>query len=253
MKQMEGLEKKLNQEKSPSPKRGKKEVGRSVTGEEEEKSGGSPKRGKGGRSVTPEREEEKSEEREKEKSEEREKSNTGTKCPPLSVKPKTPNRSKVVPRLTDPELSPFFPKDPIQRSSIVSPNKPVIKSPIAASKNQNKNQNQNKNIRSLQLNRERFGSIFSDGRDGRSPKGSVETTTLSGDDDDTATDNDELLSESSNSRINCFNIDSMPGARLLSKSEKKMCENLRLTPSFYINVKGMIIKVRIRFKRLIHT
>lgn len=209
MKQMEGLEKKLlKKERSPSPKRVK--VGSGATNEREEKS-------------------------------------SGTVAPSPSMKAKTPNRSKVVPRLTDPELSPLFSKDPIQISSIVSPNKVPMKSPIAAS------QNQNKNIRSLPLNRERFGSIFSDGRDGRSPKGSVETTTLSGDDDDTATDNDELLSESSNSRISCFNIDSMPGARLLSKSEKKMCENLRLTPSFYINVKGMIIKVRIGFEILIHT
>ena len=184
MKQMEGLEKRL--ERSPSPKRIKV-----ATTEQEE----------------------------------------NTKKQPTSPI-KNPNKSKVVPKLTDPELSPLFQKE-VQRSAAAPPNrssKPLIKSPLSTNKS-----------RSMAMNRERI--IFSDGRDGRSPKGSVETTTLSGDDDDTATDNDELMSESSNSRINFFNIDSMPAARLLSKSEKKMCENLRLTPSFYINVKGMIIKV----------
>lgn len=192
MKQMEGLEKRL--ERSPSPKRIKVE-----------------------------------------KAEPQEQASP-TKQLPSAKMCKTPVRAKAsVPKLTEPELSPIFQKE-IQRSSVTSQSnrscKSLIKPPVAASKN-----------RSVALNRERINSIFSDGRDGRSPKGSVETTTLSGDDDDTATDNDELMSESSHSRINCFNIDSMPAARLLSKSEKKMCENLRLTPSYYINVKGMIIKV----------
>lgn len=190
MKQMEGLEKRLD--RSPSPKRAK------VTPSEQEETGSS-------------------------------------KQPNSSNKIKTPNKPTIAPRLTDPELSPL-PQKEIQKSSVTPPpnrsSKPLMKLPVVATKN-----------RSMALNRDRINSIFSDGRDGRSPKGSVETTTLSGDDDDTATDNDELMSEGSNSRINCFNIDSMPAARLLSKSEKKMCENLRLTPSYYINVKGMIIKV----------
>lgn len=40
-----------------------------------------------------------------------------------------------------------------------------------------------------------------------------------------------------------FDINSMPSARLLSDQEKRLCTSLRLTPSQYISIKGLMIKV----------
>lgn len=40
-----------------------------------------------------------------------------------------------------------------------------------------------------------------------------------------------------------FDINSMPSARLLSDQEKRICTTLRLTPSQYIAIKGLMIKV----------
>lgn len=40
-----------------------------------------------------------------------------------------------------------------------------------------------------------------------------------------------------------FDVNSMPSARLLSEQEKHLCSTLRLTPSQYISIKGLMIRV----------
>jgi len=39
-----------------------------------------------------------------------------------------------------------------------------------------------------------------------------------------------------------FDVNSMPSARLLSDQEKRLCSTLRLTPSQYISIKGLMIR-----------
>lgn len=56
----------------------------------------------------------------------------------------------------------------------------------------------------------------------------------------------ELSGEMSSIQAKClkeFDINSMPSARLLSDQEKRICTTLRLTPSQYIAIKGLMIKV----------
>lgn len=65
-------------------------------------------------------------------------------------------------------------------------------------------------------------------------------------DDSTSLDPDDESHQltNSNGSIHCFDISSMPAARLLSPGEKKLCISLRMTPSQYISIKGLMIKVR---------
>ena len=58
--------------------------------------------------------------------------------------------------------------------------------------------------------------------------------------DDESTDNIGPLR-----RLDFLDISSMPAARLLSPGEKKLCSSIRLTPSQYISLKGLMIKVRV--------
>jgi hypothetical protein len=44
-------------------------------------------------------------------------------------------------------------------------------------------------------------------------------------------------------KLNEFDVNSFPSARLLSQQEKRLCSNLRLTPSHYISIKGLMMKV----------
>ena len=56
----------------------------------------------------------------------------------------------------------------------------------------------------------------------------------------------ESAAEVSSLQAKClkeFDINSMPSARLLSEKEKRICTSLRLTPSQYIAIKGLMIKV----------
>lgn len=56
----------------------------------------------------------------------------------------------------------------------------------------------------------------------------------------------ESAADTSSLQAKClkeFDINSMPSARLLSEKEKRICTSLRLTPSQYIAIKGLMIKV----------
>lgn len=45
-----------------------------------------------------------------------------------------------------------------------------------------------------------------------------------------------------------FDITSLPGCRLLSEREKKLCSSVRLRPTQYITLKTLILKVTYFFK-----
>lgn len=51
------------------------------------------------------------------------------------------------------------------------------------------------------------------------------------------------MESADDSRLKEFDVNSMPSARLLSEQEKRLCSYLRLTPSQYISIKGLMIKV----------
>lgn len=47
-----------------------------------------------------------------------------------------------------------------------------------------------------------------------------------------------------------FDINSMPSSRLLSEREKKLCASMKLRPSHYISIKGLILKVTDSFNSI---
>jgi hypothetical protein len=56
----------------------------------------------------------------------------------------------------------------------------------------------------------------------------------------------ELTHNKNGTKIkNDFDISSLPGCRLLSDREKKLCTSMRLRPSQYITLKTLILKVNI--------
>jgi hypothetical protein len=58
----------------------------------------------------------------------------------------------------------------------------------------------------------------------------------------------ELTHSKNDAKIkNDFDISSLPGCRLLSDREKKLCTSMRLRPSQYITLKTLILKVNIFF------
>lgn len=61
--------------------------------------------------------------------------------------------------------------------------------------------------------------------------------------DDAKLTMESSMESADDSRLKEFDVNSMPSARLLSEQEKRLCSYLRLTPSQYISIKGLMIKV----------